>query len=70
MNSQLQHMENQINDLRARQMTGERVRQIARYVALEILQDFVQGLKQELAAGATVTPEFIEDAYQSMRDKP
>ena len=41
---------------------GQRIRNIARHVAVDVLEDFAKELKAQLAAGATLTPKFIDDA--------
>jgi hypothetical protein len=67
MNSAQQHTQNQLKDLRNRpSMDGGRVREIARHVAVEVLNEFAQELKDQLAEGANLTPQFIDDAVKAI----
>ena len=47
-----------------------RMRAIARLVAVDVLEDFAKELKSQLAAGALVTPEFIDDAVANVSREP
>ena len=72
MNSQQQGLENRIKELQQQQsraVSGARVAEIATHVAFEVLEEFAQALKNDLAAGATVTPLFIEDAVKIAKSK-
>ena len=47
-------------------INGARIREIARHVAVDVLEDFAKELKAQLAQGAQITPEFINDAVKTI----
>jgi hypothetical protein len=61
--ARLSRLESSLRDQRDR----ERIRESSRDETVLILKEFVAVLREQLAAGATLTPEFIDDAINELK---
>jgi len=64
VSSRLSRLESSLRD--QRDNLRERIRDTSREVTLTVLKEFSAELKSQLAEGATLTPEFIDDAVQQL----
>jgi hypothetical protein len=62
--ARLGRVEDSIRD--QRENLRERIRETSRNETVLVLKEFVSILREQLAAGATLTPEFIDDAINEL----
>jgi len=62
--ARLSRVEDSIRD--QRDNLRERIRETSRNETVLVLKEFVSILREQLAAGATLTPEFIDDAINEL----
>jgi hypothetical protein len=65
VSSRLSSLESSLRD--QRDNLRERIRESSRDETVLILKEFVAVLREQLAAGATLTPEFIDDAINELK---
>jgi hypothetical protein len=63
--ARLSRLESSIRD--QRDNLRERIRESSRDETVLILKEFVAVLREQLAEGATLTPEFIDDAINELK---
>jgi hypothetical protein len=63
--ARLSRLESSLRD--QRDNLRERIRESSRDETVRILKEFVAVLREQLAAGATLTPEFIDDAINELK---